>query len=337
MNAHFVVNVCFGWKADIRMVARAMAWKLAASVLLSVAALLSGPRTLTTSRHKARIVQRVEPSHQGAGTLTNDLGMRFVLIPAGTFIMGASALDRHTAFDHVRDQLNLIKANRYDDEGPLHVVRIPHSFYLGQYEVTQSQWAAVMHAKPSTDQRCGGSCPVENISWTDAVHFIEKLNRVDPGHDYRLPTEAEWEYAARGRHGSLVRSNEDTVGWYAGNSGDRYIDSAAVWRRDPNEYARLMSSNHSRPHPVGTRRPNGFGLFDMFGNVWEWVADWYDPRYYGRSPEVDPKGPETGTERVLRGGAFDHDSLINAPVTRVKFKPEGSSESFGLRVALTAN
>jgi formylglycine-generating enzyme required for sulfatase activity len=259
--------------------------------------------------------------------------MRFVLIPPGTFIMGASDNDRRIAFARTQDSAGLIKLQRYDDEAPAHRITITRPFFLGQFEVTQTQWRAVMHANPSSDYRCGGSCPVENVSWNDAAQFVNELNRADTEHEYRLPTEAEWEYAARAGGGPLVSGDQDARGWFGDNSGDRKIDAARVWRSDPDEYGRVVGSLHMRIHPVGRKEPNAFGLFDMFGNVWEWIADWYDPNYYAQSPKSDPKGPGTGAERVLRGGAFNHNSLINAPVTRVKFRPNGSATSFGLRVA----
>jgi len=272
-------------------------------------------------------------SHEVKG-FTNPVGMEFVLIPAGTFRMGAGDRDRQIAFTRVRDRLGVTKWQRYDDEAPAHPVRITRPFFMGRYEVTQAQWTAVMHHNPSSDRRCGGSCPVETVSWNDAAKFIDELRHLDPAHDYRLPTEAEWEYAARAGGPPLVLHHEEAYGWYAGNSGDRRVDSEALWRHDPNAYGEMIGRNHVRIHPVGTKQPNGFGLFDMLGNVWEWMADWYDPAYYSRSPSQDPQGPPSGTEHVLRGGSFDHNSLVNAPVTRVKFAPTGSVGSFGFRVAI---
>jgi formylglycine-generating enzyme required for sulfatase activity len=267
-------------------------------------------------------------------TWTNRFGMKFVLIPAGRFFMGAGDADRRIVFNLVRDRAGVVGRERYGDEAPVHEVRISHPFLIGQFEVTQAQWTAIMHHNPSSDRVCGESCPVENLSWDDAAGFIAELNRRDPLHLYRLPTEAEWEYAARGGGGPLLH-DAAAQGWYAANSGDRPIDALEIWRNDPERFGPALARNHARIHPVGRKAANSAGLFDMFGNVWEWTADWYDQGYYSHSPAIDPAGPESGTERVLRGGAFDHNTLVNAPVTRVKFAPGGHAPSFGLRLAIT--
>jgi len=207
---------------------------------------------------------------------------------------------------------------------------------MGQYEVTQAQWQALMHEDPSADRACGPDCPVENISWSDAVRFCEALNRLDSAHRYRLPTEAEWEYAARAGDDGGLRRDADELGWFAGNSGDAPIDALAVWRDQPDEYGAAITRNRDRIHPVGRKQPNAFGLYDTLGNVWEWVADRYDPEYYAHSPSGDPPGPPRGTKRVLRGGAFDHNTLTNAAVLRAKFDPNGRNPSFGVRLAASA-
>ncbi|MBI5187477.1 MAG: formylglycine-generating enzyme family protein [Nitrospirae bacterium] len=171
----------------------------------------------------------------------------------------------------------------YEDEKPVHEVCIA-DFYIGKYEVTQTQWFAIMGDNPSEFNGCD-NCPVENVSWVDVQDFINKLNnspltKGDRGL-YRLPTEAEWEYAARsgGKKEKYAGSNSiGSVGW---------------------------SGCYAKTHPVGQKKPNGLGLYDMSGNVWEWVQDYYDKNYYKNSPRNNPSGPNSGYERkgVVRGGS----------------------------------
>jgi formylglycine-generating enzyme required for sulfatase activity len=182
--------------------------------------------------------------------------MEFVRIPAGEFVMGSMV--------------------GYEDEKPVHRVRITRAFELGRCEVTQAQWKAVMGTNPSTFQ--GADLPVETVSWNDVQRFLSKLNAWADGYRYRLPTEAEWEYAARG-----------------GAAGDSAVDlDRMAWYRD----------NSNGPHPVGRKVRNTWGLYDMLGNVWEWCQDWYGSTYYRDGPVDDPKGPKSGTEHVLRGGSW---------------------------------
>jgi formylglycine-generating enzyme required for sulfatase activity len=202
--------------------------------------------------------------------LTVDLGggvtMEFVLIAPGEFMMGSPDSD----------------SDADGDEKPQHRVRITKPFYLGKYEVTQAQWKAVMGDNPSYFkgdlQR-----PVEQVSWEDAVRFCSRLGQKD-GKTYRLPTEAEWEYAARA--GSATK-------WCFGDSESELGD-----------YAWYERNSSSTTHPVGGKKPNAWGLCDMHGNVWEWCADWYESDYYRSSPPDDPNGPSSGASRVLRGGSW---------------------------------
>ncbi len=192
---------------------------------------------------------------------TAGLDMEMVFVEGGTFSMGSN--------------------QGSDDEKPVHRVRVD-DFYLGKTEVTQRQWRAVMRNNPSHFKNCD-QCPVEQVSWNDIQDFIKKLNNMT-GKKYRLPTEAEWEYAARG--GSKGRGytysgsdNLEEVAWYNGNSG-------------------------SKTHPVGQKKSNEQGLSDMSGNVWEWCHDWYGSDYYKNSPADNPKGPSSGAFRVIRGGSW---------------------------------
>ena len=165
-----------------------------------------------------------------------------------------------------------------NDEKPIHTVSIS-SFFMDKTEVTQAQYRKVIGKNPSRFSGCD-DCPVENVSWHDANAYAKKVGK-------RLPTEAEWEYAARGGSvGSPTTyagsNNIDAVAWYDDNSGNK-------------------------THPVAQKQANELGLYDMSGNVWEWCSDWYDDDYYGRSPKNDPEGPSSGSYRVLRGGSC-HDA-----------------------------
>jgi len=188
--------------------------------------------------------------------------MKFTCIPAGEFMMGLPESEK----------------DRRGDE-PQHQVRITKPFWLGMTEVTQGQYQQVMGQNPShfKDERR----PVEEVSWEDAVEFCRKLSKME-GQTYRLPTEAEWEYACRA--GTLTR--------YC--FGD---DEASL-----GEYAWYLGKSGGTTHPVGEKTPNAWGLYDMHGNVSEWCQDWYSRDYYKQGPEADPKGPDKGRMRVSRGG-----------------------------------
>jgi len=194
-----------------------------------------------------------------AKTQRNSIGMEFVLIPAGTFQMGS---------------------NDGNDEKPVHTVRIMQPFYLGKYEVTQGQWQAVMGSNPSKFTG-DPNRPVENVSWDDVQEFIRRLNSREGGATYRLPTEAEWEYAVRA--GTTTR-------WSFGDDA-----------RQLGRYAWPEENAGGYTHPVGQLQPNPWGLYDMHGNVWEWVQDWYGS--YTSGTAVDPAGPSSGSDRVYRGGS----------------------------------
>ena len=195
---------------------------------------------------------------EGPAEVRNSVGMKFVRIPAGEFRMGSTSSEANS------------------DEQPVTQVRINRGFWLGKHEVTQAEWQGVMGTNPSWFSGCG-QCPVEQVSWNDAQEFIGRLNAMDGAGTYRLPTEAEWEYAAR-----------------VGTTGDRYGNLGAI--------AWYGENSGGRTHPVGGKAPNAWGLHDMLGNVYEWVADWYG-RYPGGTV-TDPRGPGSGSARVRRGGGW---------------------------------
>jgi formylglycine-generating enzyme required for sulfatase activity len=203
----------------------------------------------------------------------------------------------------------------YVDERPVHRVEITQGFYIGKYEVTQAQWQAVMGSNPSKFK--GNNRPVENVSWEDAQAFISKLNQLDREYTYRLPTEAEWEYAARGGQQSrgykyAGSNNLGSVAWYDDNSGNQ-------------------------THEVGSKAPNELGLYDMCGNVWEWCADWYDEDYYRSSPRQDPRGPSRGSLKVVRGGSWGSTSLHSRIALRIRGTPTYKTDGHGFRLLRIKN
>ncbi len=199
-------------------------------------------------------------------TISNSIYMEFVLIPAGEFKMGSPSSEE----------------DRDSNEGPVHTVTIEKAYYLGKYEVTQEQWREVMGTNPSYFK--GDNLPVEKVSWKDAQEFVKKLNEKEGTNKYRLPSEAEWEYAARA--GTTTRysfgNDESDLGdyaWYEDNSGDK-------------------------THPVGQKKPNPWGLYDMHGNVWEWVQDRCHNSYNGAPTDGSALESGSSSYRVFRGGSW---------------------------------
>ncbi|MEW6487974.1 MAG: SUMF1/EgtB/PvdO family nonheme iron enzyme [Thermodesulfobacteriota bacterium] len=226
-------------------------------------------------------------------------GMEFVYVPPGMFQMGDTFGDGS------------------DGERPVHTVTLTRGFYVGKYEVTQAQWQAVMGSNPSYFQPSRGypacpTCPVEYVSWNDIQVFLTTLN-AQTGRAYRLPTEAEWEYAARGGPYSqgyryAGSNNVDEVGWHWYNRGSVYT------------------------HPVGRKLPNELGLYDMSGNVWEWVQDWWG--YYSAGAQTDPTGPATGSNRVFRGGGWGSYPWGLRSAIRSYYWPDNRYYTLGLRLVL---
>jgi formylglycine-generating enzyme required for sulfatase activity len=218
----------------------------------------------------------------------------------------------------VKMEMVLIPAGQFmmgDDEDmkPVHKVHITRPFYLGAHEVTQQQWEAVMGSNPAKFK--GPKNPVEKVSWDDCRNFIEKLNAKagEQGVKFALPTEAQWEYACRAGSTTKYCFGDDEAAfgeyaWFSGNAG-------------------------GKTHPAGEKKPNAFGLYDMYGNVWEWCADWHDPDYYAKSPADDPQGPATGASRVFRGGAWNVTARSSGSAKRRINVPELRADNIGFRVA----
>ena len=212
---------------------------------------------------------------------------------------------------HMGDNLGI----GYGNEQPVHEVCL-NDYYLGKKEVTQSQWEALMGSNPSSFKNCGSNCAVENVSWNDTQDFIKRLND-RTGKNYRLPTEAEWEYAARSG-----RNNEK----YAGTSIDKELG----------DYAWYFANSGSRPHPVGEKKPNIIGLYDMTGNLWEWCQDWYGDQYYSESLKNNPQGPIKGSSRVLRGGSWSTQPESVRNTVRGRLTPTYRNNDNGFRLALSS-
>jgi formylglycine-generating enzyme required for sulfatase activity len=216
-------------------------------------------------------------------------GIEMVYIPPGRFMMGST--------------------NGSGDEKPVHEVTISQIFYMGRYEVTQAQWQAVMGNNPSYFKDCGGNCPVEQVSWDDAQAFINKLNEANDGFKYRLPSEAEWEYACRaGTTGDYYAGDVDDIGWYEDNSG-------------------------KKTRAVGGKQPNAFGLYDMSGNVWEWCRDWHHPNYEGAPSDGSAwLSASEQRYRVLRGGSWFFSAAALRSAYRYDVTPDSRYGYVGFRV-----
>jgi len=232
-----------------------------------------------------------ESPKEFAVELGGGVKLDLVLVPAGFFSMGDD--------------------KGYHVEKPVHKVTITKPFYLGKYEVTQEQWESIMGNNPSLIK--GPKKPVENISWDNCQQFLVELNEKTGEREgkFVLPTEAQWEYACRaGSTGKFC-------------FGDDEIQLA--------EYARYDKNSGGKTYPVGDRKPNAWGLYDMHGNVWEWCEDWYGK--YGAEAVTDPSGPATGSRRVLRGGGWGLDARFCRSASRATDEPRGRGIYLGMRVA----
>lgn len=266
--------------------------------------LLQTPVLAETNRHINELEQHTDTvgSHT-AGDYTNNLGMRFKLIEAGTFVMGSP----------------LGEAGRDSDESQ-HQVTLSRPFYMQTTEVTQGQWQMVMGSNPSHFSECGLDCPVERVSREEAQNFIAKLNQLTNRH-YRLPTEAEFEYAARaGTTGALANGDlteiwcdtdekMNDIGWYCGNAQDS-------------------------THQVGLKKANPWGLYDMHGNVWEWCQDAWDGDDYSTEPVTDPLRTQASDGVVIRGGSWHDYAWHTRSANRDWTAPHYRNEFVGFRLVL---
>lgn len=293
------MRVPVGWN-DVPVVV--VNWRNAA-LAASESPKISQTPTLPSS-NSAAPQSRAPVVAQQARVSRNAIGIEFVQLDPGEFKMGCSPGDSACK----------------DDERPAHLVKLTKVFQIAKYEVTSEQWRAVMKSGPSGILVSSGSSgtkvidsgspqmPLMGVSWDDAQTFIARLNANDDGYKYRLPTEAEWEYAARaGTTGPYYAESTD-VGWFSENSS-------------------------SQPHATGQKKPNAWGLYDMLGNVPEFVQDWYDATYYSTSPATDPPGPSSGQTIITRGGNFffsTRDARVSA--RRGSDKRDSPSPINGFRV-----
>ncbi|MGA2258349.1 MAG: formylglycine-generating enzyme family protein [Thermoguttaceae bacterium] len=297
--------------------------------------------------------------------ITNSIGMKLTLVPSGEFMMGSKESAEETAafFNKIYGE-DLLRAEFFENEHPQHRVRITRPFYLGTYHVTRGQFrqfVANTGYKTETEEgeqpgawgwnpdrkkfdwnekyswRNAGfeqtdEHPVVGVSWNDAMAFCKWLSRKE-GKTYRLPTEAEWEYACRA--GTTTR-------YYNGDDPETLAKIANVADGtfkgkfpDRKYYPIKASDGYVFTSPVGSFEPNAFGLYDMHGNVWQWCADWYDEKYYSKSPGDDPIGPDSGDGRVDRGGSWFDRSCNTGSAGRDRFTPGSRSGNVGFRVART--
>jgi formylglycine-generating enzyme required for sulfatase activity len=240
-------------------------------------------------------------THEIEDPFQNDFDMHFVRIPAGTFEMGSPENEK----------------GRFSNE-TLHKVTLTQDFYMQTTEVTQGQWKAVMGENPSFFKNCGDNCPVEQVSWDDVQAFIKRLNAISKGQQYRLPTEAEWEYAARAgsktafAFGQCLDTND------ANYDGDYPLADC------------LKGIDRKKTMPVASLRKNDWHLYDMHGNVWEWCSDYYGK--YSSEHLTNPKGPETGASRVVRGGGWFSGARGCRSAYRSRGAPDGRSRALGFRL-----
>ncbi|MCU0918532.1 MAG: formylglycine-generating enzyme family protein, partial [Planctomycetes bacterium] len=265
---------------------------------------------LATGSREAQDRQRRAVSELGLPleVKTARTGILFRLIPAGSFTMGSPRAEQDMVVKAGVDR-------KVVEDETQHQVTLTKPFYCGKYEVTQGQWEMVCGSNPSYFKNAGRDAPVENVIWEECQTFLQKLCQMEGVAEgtYRLLTEAQWEYACRAGSTSAYRFGDSDSGlgeyaWYDRNSG-------------------------ATTHPVGQKRPNGWGLHDMHGNVWEWCQDWYGEYASGSVP--DPLGPASGVDRVSRGGSWFHDARFCRSADRSRIPPGDRYISLGFRLART--
>ena len=273
-------------------------------------------------------VARPAPARPTAGSVVRPRsGIELVYVPPGDFLMGSESGDAN--------------------ERPVRRVTIREGFWMGKYEVTQGQWQQVMgttlrqqrdKANPQSNVAGeGAEYPMYYVNWDEAQDFVRRLNAQDDGYVYRLPTEAEWEYAARAGTTGDYAGSLDAMAWYGNNSGRRYLDAAEIWRTDRQNYDKRILNNGGQAHPVGSKLPNAFGLFDMHGNVWEWVQDYYHSSYAGAP--TDGSAWLSGGDlknRVLRSGSWYYSAAHLRSAGRKGGAPGVRGSADGFRVVAVA-
>ena len=221
--------------------------------------------------------------------IADEIYLEFIWIPAGKFTMGSET--------------------GFDPEKPKHTVSISKGFWFGKYPVTQAFWLKIMDTNPSHYN--GLNCPVEMVSWEECQSFIKRLSQKTEK-NFRLPTEAEWEYACRaGSYNEYFFGNEDDA-----------LD----------EFAWYVENSDQMTQPVGQKKPNHWNLHDIHGNVWEWCQDWYAADYFVHTPKADPLGPSSGDERIVRGGSWCCAPCFCRDSDRRKFTPNSKDKDVGLRL-----
>lgn len=261
------------------------------------------------------------PPEEKLESVTNSIGMKLVKLPPGRFLMGSPTTEKERGEDEFQHEVVLTKP-----------------FWMAAFETTQAQYQKVMGVNPSWFTPEGGgkarlkgrdtaNYPVDSVTWQQAVEFCKKLSDLPEekkaGRVYRLPTEAEWEYACRAGTRTVFHYG-DTLDSYQAN-----FNGLSTYGGRPSPYLRHTTL-------VGDHLPNRFGLFDMHGNVQEWCSDWYAANYYKVSPKADPTGPKEGSERILRGGCWIHSGKACRAAVRNKLPPDEANYGVGFRVVVDA-
>ncbi len=276
-----------------------------ASFLIS--SMTKDPNHMTATLKNARKIDESEPDKDQSpkktlsveeieSPITNSIGMKFEYIPPDTFMMGS-----------LPDEPGRDKDER------CYEVTLSQGFYMQTTEVTQGQWQAVMGKNPSNFFDCGDNCPVEGVSWYDVQQFIKELNKKENTAKYRLPTEAQWEYASRA----------GSVSWFCFGDDETKLK----------DYAWFQDNSQGKTHPVAQKKPNTWNLYDMHGNVWEWCKNW-DGEYPSKAT-FDPTGPKKGSFRVVRGGSWYYPLLDARCANRFYMLPGQSNYNLGFRLVMT--
>lgn len=298
--------------------------------------------------------------------ITSSIGMKLVRIPAGEFMMGNEA-----SFEALRAAFPEMPRNHFNVASPSHRVRITKPFYLSVHEVTVGQFRRFVEDqkyKTEAERDSNGGYgynvdvprmhfnashfmwrnsgwdqsdnhPVVNVTWNDAIAFCEWLTRKE-GLSYRLPTEAEWEYACRAGAQTRYSTGDESASLEGvanvADQSNETIPGESLQRNSEFPYF-TFDDRYTFSAPVGKFKPNRFGLYDMHGNVSEWCSDWFDRRYYESAPTEDPPGPARGTERVVRGGAWCHSPHYLRSAFRLRAEPKWRTDFIGFRVARSAS